>query len=71
MATCGCGAEIHPDRAEFLLETGKALTCMTCSSERPKVCFMDYGHKTAPSLVVVGTNSEAIRKAERAFRRAR
>ena len=69
--TCGCGAEIDPDRAEFLAEKNRPMVCLSCSSEQPKVCFMDYGHKTAPSLVVVGTDRESVRKAERAFRRAR
>ena len=32
---------------------------------------MSFDHKTAPSLVVVGTNPEAQRLALRAFKRAR
>ena len=71
MTCTRCNSEVDNDRAEFLRETGRPVVCITCSGEQAKVCFMDYGHKTAPSLVVVGTNPESIRKAERAFRRAR
>ncbi len=32
---------------------------------------MDYSHKTAPSLVVVGNNAESVRLASNAFKRKR
>lgn len=66
-----CGSQLDPDRAEFLTEKSRPLTCMSCSSERAKFCLMDFGHKTAPSLVVVGSDPEAVRVATRAYRRAR
>lgn len=66
-----CKQTMPNERAEFLLSAGKPLVCVKCSSEQPVTTFMDYSHKTAPSLVVVGNNSEQIRMAQRAFRRAR
>ena len=71
MECVSCGLDVDPERAEFLVEGGRRVTCMGCSMEQPKVCFMDYSHKTAPSLVVVGTNPESIRLATRAFKRKR
>jgi hypothetical protein len=74
---CGCGQDISDERVEFLKSTGRAITCITCSREQPKVSFMSYTHKTAGEIVVVpnnpdGTrNKELIRIAERAFRRSR
>lgn len=67
---CHC---IIPDgRLEFLQETGRRLVCIECSSENRAVGFMDWGHKTAPSLVMVPANAtETIRKLDRANRRAR
>lgn len=65
-----CQKEIDSDRAEFLELTGKASTCVDHSEEVQKVVFMEYDHKTAPSLVVVdGADQEAVRLATRAFRR--
>ena len=65
-----CQKEIDPDRAEFLALTNKEATCVDHSGEVRKVVFMEYDHKTAPSLVVVdGADSEAVRLATRAFRR--
>jgi hypothetical protein len=70
--TCiSCSKPIPEERAEFLAEAGKACVCVHCSSEQHKVCFLDYSHKTAPSLVVVGTNPEAIRLASNAYKRRR
>lgn len=67
-----CNIGIHPDRVEFLIEEGKPLRCVNCSEETKKQGFMDYAHKTAPSLVMIPQNNpEALRIAQRAFRRAR
>lgn len=66
-----CKQTMPNDRAEFLLAAGKPLVCIKCSSEKPVVTFMDYSHKTAPSLVVVGDNREQVRMATRCYRRAR
>ncbi len=66
-----CDQPVADERAEFLLETGRSVTCLGCSGEHRKVTFMSYGHKTAGSLVVVGHDPEQIRMASRAYRRAR
>ena len=63
-----CGHPIHPERLEVLPNTK---TCTSCSDVKMPLCFMDFGHKTAPSLVVVGNDREQIRLAKRAFKRAR
>jgi hypothetical protein len=67
-----CNSMIDNDRLEFLQETGRTLVCKDCSVETRAVGFMDWGHKTAPSLVMVPANAtETIRKLDRANRRAR
>lgn len=67
-----CNSIIPEGRLEFLQETGRSLVCIECSSESRAVGFMDWGHKTAPSLVMVPANAkETIRKLDRANRRAR
>lgn len=71
MDCVSCGLEVDQERAEFLVDSGRQVSCIHCSNELPKVCFMDYSHKTAPSLVVVGANPESIRLATRAFKRKR
>ena len=48
------------------------MLCKECSAEQKAVGFMDWGHKTAPSLVMVpGNAKETIRILDRANRRAR
>jgi hypothetical protein len=66
-----CNKDMPDARAEFLMSQGKPITCVSCSTEKPKVCFLDYSHKTAPSLVVVGNDPESVRLAQRAFKRQR
>ena len=66
-----CGKEIDADRADALEAMGRQATCMPCSTETHKVVLMEYAHKTAGSVVVVGSNPEQIRLAQRAYRRAR
>ena len=67
-----CGAEIPPERVEFLELTGKSPRCVDHSGEVAAVTFMEYGHKTAGAIVkVAGDNKEAIRLATRAYRRSR
>lgn len=66
-----CHCPVDSDRAEFLRETGRAVTCPACSSERPRMCLMEYGHKTAGYAVPVPLSREAERIALRAYRRAR
>jgi hypothetical protein len=54
------------------VETGRKIICKECSVESKAVGFMDWGHKTAPSLVMVPSNAkETIRILHRANRRAR
>lgn len=72
MAKCIlCGSEVDEFRAEFLIEKSRPVKCMGCSGEQPKFCLTTYDHKTAGHLVVVGTNPEQIRLAQRAYRRQR
>lgn len=67
-----CKNEIDFDRYEFLVESGRQMICQHCSTEDRAVGFMDWGHKTAPSLVMVPYNAkETIRILNRANRRAR
>ncbi len=64
-----CNTKIPLERLEILPYTK---TCVNCSTEKRKVVFSVYDHKTAPSLVIIdGDNYEAIRLAERAHFRAR
>jgi hypothetical protein len=67
-----CNDSIPDGRIEFLVETGRKMTCKECTMENRAVGFMDWGHKTAPSLVMVPANAkETIRILDRANRRAR
>jgi hypothetical protein len=69
MTCSSCGNEIPPERLEVLPHTK---TCAACSTEQRRVGFLVYGHKTAGEVVMVdGGNREAVRQAERAYRRAR
>ena len=57
-----CHHSIDSDRYEFLAESGRPIVCKDCSVENRAVGFMDWGHKTAPSLVMVPANAtETIR----------
>jgi uncharacterized protein YaiE (UPF0345 family) len=67
-----CDNDLDRDRYEFLIETSRRITCVSCSQENRAVGFMDWEHKTAPSLVMVPSNAkETIRILKRANRRAR
>ena len=67
-----CKSMIDEDRIEFLVEYNRPMVCKDCSVEQRAVGYMDWGHKTAPSLVMVPANAkETIRKLDRANRRAR
>jgi hypothetical protein len=67
-----CKNDIEFDRYEFLVETGRKLVCKECSVEQKAVGFLDWSHKTAPSLVMVPANAtQTIRKLNRANRRCR
>jgi len=67
-----CKSMIDSDRLEFLVEYNKTMVCKECSTEQRAVGYMDFAHKTAPSLVMVAANAkETIRILDRANRRAR
>jgi hypothetical protein len=67
-----CQSVIDNDRLEFLAEFNRLMVCKDCSTEQRAVGYMDFAHKTAPSLVMVPANAkETIRILERANRRAR
>jgi hypothetical protein len=67
-----CRNSVGLDRYEFLAETGRKIICKECSVENRAVGYMDWGHKTAPSLVMVPSNAkETIRILDRANRRSR
>ena len=67
-----CQSAIPAGRAEFLIETNRRATCLSCSVESKAVGFLDWSHKTAPSLVMVPANAtQTIRILDRANRRAR
>jgi hypothetical protein len=67
-----CQDMIPEGRLEFLIEYNRPMVCKDCSTEQRAVGYMDWGHKTAPSLVMVPANAkETIRKLDRANRRAR
>jgi len=71
--TCNyCKTNIDKDRLDFLFEYNRPIVCKDCSVEKRAIGYMDWGHKTAPSLVMVPANAtETIRKLDRANRRAR
>lgn len=67
-----CKSLIPEERLEFLVENNRIHTCISCSSEQRMVGYMDYGHKTAPQLVLCPSNAnETKRILDRANRRAR
>ena len=64
-----CGKKIPRERLECVPET---TTCVGCSKVPVYRGFMEYGHKTAGFLVMLpNDDDESVRRAERAFRRAR
>lgn len=63
-----CRVEIPRARLKVLPET---LTCVLHSDATKTEGIMEFGHKTAPGLVILPKDKEAKRKALRAFRRAR
>jgi hypothetical protein len=56
-----CGCEIPAMRLEALPNT---TTCVGCSRVAGYVGFMDWGHKTAPEIVMIpGDDRENLRRA--------
>jgi len=72
MNCVSCFGSVDRDRAEFLIEYNRPMICRSCSTEKRMVGYMDYGHKTAPQLVMCSANAtETKRILDRANRRAR
>jgi hypothetical protein len=58
---CKCGCEIPALRLEALPDT---TTCVKCSRVASYVGFMDWGHKTAPEIVMIPSDDkENLRRA--------
>lgn len=58
--------------AERLAAIPNVRRCVTHSAASRSVGFMSFSHKTAPTLVMVRTDdAESLRRAQRAFKRAR
>ncbi len=67
-----CRSSIPQERYEFLVEYSKPIVCINCTTESRVVGYMDWGHKTAPQLVLCPANArETKRILDRANRRAR
>jgi hypothetical protein len=66
-----CNRAVDADRVGALQSMNRPITCLFCSSDTHKIVLMEYGHKTAGVAVVVGSDPEQIRRAQRAYRRAR
>ena len=72
MTCISCFGIMDKERYEFLIEFNRPIICKNCSTEQRAVGFMDYGHKTAPQLVLCPSNAKETRRIlERANRRAR
>lgn len=66
---CKCGCEIPAMRLEALPNT---TTCVGCSRVASYVGFMDWGHKTAPEIVMIPSDDrENIRRAQAISERRR
>lgn len=64
-----CGNTIPRGRIEALPHT---TTCVRCSDVKAFVGFMDWGHKTAPEIVLVpAEDREGLRRAQRINCRSR
>jgi hypothetical protein len=63
-----CRKPIPKERIAALPQT---TTCVFCSDEEPTQGLIEFGHKTAPSLVILPNDPEQRRRARRSFRRAR
>ncbi len=64
-----CGNAIPKERVKILRATGRAMCCVKCSAETPRLVLMEYGHKTAGYAVIVPRGSE--QRALRCYRRSR
>lgn len=72
-----CGNEIPKERVEILKDKNWPMRCVNCSKVEGPVGFMIFSHKTAGEVMIIprnedGTNNtEALRQAERAYKRSR
>lgn len=67
-----CKDTVPSGRAEFLIETNRSATCLSCSAEQRAVGYMDWQHKTAPNIVIVPSDDkQTVRLLDRMNRRAR
>ena len=66
-----CGSDVDTERAVYISAFQKPEVCIRCSTEKHSLVFTEYSHKTAGSLVVVGTDPEQQRLATNSFRRRR
>lgn len=64
-----CSQPIPRERVRVLKNQGKAVCCIACSGETPRMVLMEYGHKTAGYAVIVPRGSE--QRALRCYRRSR
>ena len=72
MNCVSCFGSVDTERSEFLTKYKRPIICRSCSTEQRMVGYMDYGHKTAPQLVMCSANAtETKRILDRANRRAR
>lgn len=72
MRCINCLFQIDQERAEFIKDYNRPQVCKHCSAEKRIVGYMDYGHKTAPQLVMCSANATETRRIlDRANRRAR
>jgi len=66
-----CKQPISQERLDTLPNTQICVSCARVHVSQD-VAYMDYSHKTAPMLVrIKGGDKESLRRAQRAFRRAR
>lgn len=70
--TCSiCGSDIAEERAIYISQFQKPEVCIKCSSEAHNIVFFEYGHKTAGTAVVVGSDPEQQRLARNCYLRRR
>lgn len=68
---CSCGNQIPAERLEVFPSTSYCVSCSD-SHTKKKVGFLEYSCKTNPVLVFVDpTDTEGLRRAERAMNRSR
>lgn len=63
-----CEMPIDPERLEAIPET---TTCVRCSTVKKQLGLMEYGHKTAGTIVLLPDDEEQQRLAFRSYRRSR